>query len=412
MEKRPRNVAVIGTGKMGAGIFKVLQNKSLSLTLVAVDQEEAQRQETRFIKGLERQLKRGDIGDSEWARQRDLTRFTHRLSDLSDADLVIEAVFEDPDLKRSLFQELESVVPKDTVLVSNTSSISIREMASHLTHKHRFCGLHFFHPVMLMNLVEIIRWQETPTGLIKFLKDFAKTMGKQAIVVEDAPASVINATLSYYYVEALYILEEGNALPSKVDELARRWFYVGPCESMDVVGLDFFLAGLKRAATPGSLLPIDWTDDGKADIRKEDLGGREGFHVPYLFRKLIAENRLGKKGAKGIYLYKKDKPVDDNPGFYLDTDRGTPGTASRVSEDVLAKRLLYSIFNGCIYSAQRGMSTAEELDLGIKEVLLMKQGPFTMMRALGEDQVRRDFELLAQDVGKRFSQTSYNFLTP
>jgi 3-hydroxybutyryl-CoA dehydrogenase len=403
-------VAVIGSGKMGLAIFKLISGKSFHLTLVAIDEDEAKNQEQRFVKGLERQLKRGAINESDFLRQKETIRFTHRLEDLSATDLIIEAIFENYDQKVVLFQDLEDVIAKNAVLVSNTSSISIEDLAGNLKYKDRFSGLHFFHPVLLIGVVEIIRWVETPAELVGFLKGFCKNIGKRAIAVEDAPASLINAILSYYYVEALYILEEGGALPSRVDELAKRFVYIGPCESMDVVGLDFFLAGLRRAATPGSLLPIDWTDDAKGEIPKEDLGGREGFHVPSLFRKLVAENRLGRKVSHGIYLYEKDKPVDDSPEFYVNPARRVSAGDSGVSDEVAAKRLLYSIFNGAIYCVQRGMSTLEELDFGIKEVLLMKQGPFTMMKAMGEEDLRREFDFLTHNVGKRFRQTGYDFL--
>ena len=403
------NVGIIGTGKMGSAIFKLVSNRPDNITLLAVDRDEAERHEKKYFKGLKRALRRGKLTEDEFRNKRESIRFTHRIEDLSSAEMVIEAIFEDYDKKTAIFHKLESVVGEKTILVSNTSSISIKDLANGLQYGDRFCGLHFFHPVLMLALVEIIRGPQTSDQLVGFLKKFCESLGRRGIVVDDAPGSVVNAILAYYYVEALYILEEGYALPSRVDELAKQFFYVGPCESMDVIGMDFFIGALERAATPGSLSPLRWTDDCQSEISKEDTGGREGFYIPSLFRKLISEDRLGRKRSKGIYLYEKDKPVDDIPQFYA----GSAGSAWGIDmepDELIPRRLLYSILNGAIYSAERGMCSIEDLDFGVKEVLLMKEGPFTTMRSMGMERVKEDFNFLARNVGKRFKQRDFKFI--
>jgi len=402
------NIGVVGTGKMGSAIFKLVGSTPYDVTVLAINREEAEINEKRSLKGLIRSLKRGRLTEEQFRKKRESFRFTHRVEDLANCDFVIEAIFEDYNEKAAVFRKLESVVDEKAVLVTNTSSISIEKLSKELKHRGRFCGLHFFHPVLLLGLVEIIRGSNTSHDLVCFLKDFCKGIGKRGIVVDDAPGSVINAILAYLYVEALYILEEGDVLPSRVDELARRFFYVGPCEAMDVIGMDFFIGALERAATPGSLSPLRWTDEFQAEIPSEDTGGREGFYIPSLFRKLIAENRLGKKVSKGIYLYERDKPLDDVPQFYANPACNTP-QVNMEPDELIAKRLLYSILNGAIYSAHRGMSSMEDLDFGVREALLMKEGPFSMMKAMGQDKVRQDFAFLSQNVGKRFRQTDLNF---
>lgn len=404
------NIGIIGYGKMGSGIFRLLSSKPHNITVVARSEEKANQYENRFFKALERSFKRGALAEEEFSRQKESLKFTHRMEDLASAELVTEAAVEDYQEKVEIFRKLESVVDKNTLLVTNTSSISIKNLAQALDHRHRFCGLHFFYPVMLVDLVEIIRSPDTPIDLVDFLKDFCQRIGKKPIVVYDAPGSVINAILAYCYAEALYILEEGLALPSKVDELAKRSFYIGPCESMDVIGIDFFIGALENAATPGSISPIRWTEHPQTELSSAVTGGREGFFVPHLFRKLISENRLGKKVSKGIYVYERDKPVDDRPEFYVDPARFDLSEQMRDLEDLVHKRLLYAIFNGSLYSLKRGMSSMEELDLGVKEVLHMKAGPFMTMREIGAQKLREEFDFLTQNVGKRFRQTTYEFL--
>jgi 3-hydroxybutyryl-CoA dehydrogenase len=403
------NIGVVGSGKMGSAIFRLLSTKSHKVTLLAIDEEEAEKNKKRYLKGLMRSLKKGSLTEDEFLKKKESVWFTHRVEDLSLSEMVIEAIFEDYDEKAAIFRKLESVVDKKAILVTNTSSISINELGKEFRYGERFCGLHFFYPVLLLRLVEIIKGSDTPEELVCFLRDFCESIGKRAIAVDDAPGSVINAILAYYYVEALYILEEGNVLPSRIDELAERFFYVGPCESIDVIGIDFFIGALERAATPGSLLPLRWNEVSQAEIPKEDTGGREGFYIPSLFQKLISENRLGKKISKGIYLYEKDKAFDDAPQFYVKPGCTSPRVGMEFDE-LIAKRLLYSIFNGSIYSAKRDMVSMEDLDFGIKETLLMKEGPFTMMKAIGEKKLKEDFSWLAENVGKRFSQRDFKFM--
>lgn len=408
------NIGIVGYGKMGSAIFKLLSGGLDCVTVLDISEEEAKKHEKIFFKRLERSFKRKTITKEAFLKKKGLIKFTHRIEDLASADFIIEAIFENYEEKAAIFRKLESVISPKAVIATNTSSISIEKLAKDLKHKDRFCGLHFFHPVLFIELVEIIRLADTPDELIDFLKDFCLGIGRHAIVVLDAPGSVINAILAYYYVEALYIIEEGLALPSKVDELAKRFFYVGPCESMDVIGIDFFIGALERAATPGSLSPVRWADSSSKEISVEDTGGREGFFVPDLFGRLIEEKRFGKKVSKGIYIYQKDKPVDDLPEFYINPDRyrlydKKPYDKKIDVEEFISMRLFYSVLNGSLYSLKKKMSSAEEINLGVKEILQLKQGPFEMMRAVGRDKLKENFDFLARSAGKRFMQSDFDF---
>lgn len=405
------NIGIIGYGKMGSAIFRLLANKPHDLIVLIRDEEKTRFNERRFFKRLERSLKRGTLEKDEFLKKKESLRFTHRLEDLASAEIVIEATPENYEGKVNVFNKLEEVVDKSAVIVTNTSSIPIQDLVQNLKYRDRFCGLHFFHPVPLIGLVEIIKWADTPDNLIQYLRDFCKPIGRQAIVVNDAPGSAINAILAYYYVEAAYILEEGLALPSKIDELAKRFFYIGPCESMDVIGLDFFTEALERAATRRNSLPRHPGEDSHHKLSRPETAGTAGNDIPYLFRKLISQNRLGKQVSGGIYIYQKERPVDDTHEFYMNLDRvRTIPDNAHERDELISKRLLYSIFNGSMDSLQRAISSVEELDLGMKEVLLMKEGPFTMMKAIDEKELIQNFAFLSQNIGKRFKQTNFEFL--
>jgi len=397
------HVGIVGTGKMGTALLKLLASTPHYITILASGADKAEKSRQKYFKKIGREFKRGRISEEEYNHIKAVRKFTHKIDDLAGCQLVIESIVEDFEAKTSLFRKLELVLDKDAILATNSSAISISDLAEKLHYKNRFCGLHFFYPVFMMSLVEIIRKADTQPRLIGLMKDFCRQIGKKPIVVLDCPGSAMNIILVYYYLEAFYILESGLALPSEIDKLAKQYFYTGPCESVDTIGIDLFVSALKIQSRPDSICPVRWTDDPLEQIDSEKSGGREGFYIPHLFRKLIAENRREAGVAKKVYDF------EDNPEFYIDetgmTSRITPD-AKKKEKDLIVKRLLYAIFNGAIDSVQKGKSSIKELDIGLKEVLWMNQGPFSMMKKIGRKKVQEDFDYLLSNVGKRFTQTA------
>jgi len=404
-------IGIVGYGKIGAAIVGLLHNKAYDLTVVVRDITKTARDEKRFTKRLLRSYKRGAITQSEFEKRQHALTFTEDIGALARADLVIENIIEDALAKKELFRTIEKIVPDTTILATNTSSVSIEAIAGELNHPERFCGFHFFYPVLLINIVEIIRHSGTSEWVVERLQDIGTRMGKTAAVVLDAPGSVINAILAYYYVEALYILEEGRILPSQIDKLALKFFYVGPCESIDIIGIDFLQKALEITATPGSLSPIRWDDPDQPKLTTAETGGRQGFYVPFLFRKLIDEKRIGKTAGKGVFLYDNGRPVDDDIRFYINPNRSADIQADAATDEIISRRLLYAIYNGAIYSLNRKMASKEDLDLALKQVLQASQGPFSSMNSLGKQTVENDFAFLAENIGIRFHQEHFSFLT-
>jgi len=402
-------VGIVGYGKMGQSIFKLVTESDHRATVLFRSQDKAKAAGDKFFKRLERSLKRSNLAsdeiDREFERKRESCHFTPDLAAMADADLVIETITENLQLKLDLFARLGQVVKSDTPLVTNSSSVSVNKISQTLNHKDRFCGFHFFHPIKFIDLIEIIRGQYTSDDVIHDLVRFAKDLGKNPVVVHDGPGSVINGILTYYYSEAAYLLEEGYAKPSEIDLAASRYFYVGPCESIDVIGIDLFLDALENAPAPGeiSIVPIRIVHPGEEHMSNEDLGGREGFYYPPLLEKLINDERLGKKVSRGVFIYEKGRALDDDPSYYLNAKRSGLMKTDNGREKLVGKRLLYSLFNGALWALQHRMGSEADLDLGMKEILQMSDGPLTMMRKMGFAKVKSDFDFLFENVGPRFS---------
>lgn len=391
-------VGIVGCGKMGYSIFKLLSDKGFEITVVEQNLELLQISSDMFFKKLDRSLRRQGISDIEIDSRKARYHFSMHLSALADADIVIEAVFEDYDLKSQILKQLESLVRNDTILLTNSSSISIHNLEKEMEHPERFCGYHFFHPIVLIDLIEIIRTSQTPEGLIAQLEDFSKQIGKKSIVVSDGPGSVINALLVYYYAEAVYILEEGIAPPSQIDHFAKSLFYVGPCESLDVIGVDLFLSGLQLTQSP--LVPIRRPKPGQEQVLQEEIGGRKGFYFPQIIDRMLAEKRLGKKTDVGLYRYDKGKAIDDNREFYVDPKLSTRNAYMENPKDMITSRLLFALFAGVLHSLELKLGFPEDIDNGIQTILQMKSGPITMMKKMGFEQVAAGF----QDMTERFAQ--------
>jgi 3-hydroxybutyryl-CoA dehydrogenase len=393
-------VGVVGLGKMGSSIFKLLADRGFEITVVEQNAELLNSSSDIFFQKLERSLRRQKISDIEIDLRKARYHFSQHLTALAETDIVIEAVFENYDLKAHVFKQLESVVHKDTILLTNSSSISIHALENELNHPERFCGYHFFHPIILIDLIEIIRTSQTPEWLIIKLQDFSQQLGKKHIVVSDGPGSVINALLVYYYAEAVYILEEGIAPPSQIDHSARSFFYVGPCESLDVIGVDLFLSGLQLTESP--LVPLRRPCPGQEHLPQEEIGGRKGFYYPHIIDRMLAEKRLGKKTGAGLYRYDKALAVDENREFYVDLKRSSQNNHTEDPKDIISSRLLFALFAGVLYSLELKKGSVEEIDYGVQTILQMKSGPVSMMKKMGYQKVVDGFRDMTERFGSRF----------
>jgi 3-hydroxybutyryl-CoA dehydrogenase len=392
------HLAIIGTGKMGTTLFQWAVERDVEITLCSRSEENLQQQEARFLRKLDRMARRGGAAAEQAANRKSTVHFTTKMSDLGGVDFALESVPENIETKTPVLRAMEEAVGPDALVLSNTSFISLARLAKALKRPERFCGLHFFNPIMVIPIVEIIAWKGVAPGVTDRLLALCDVLQRPGIVVADGPGSPINAILATLYVEALYLLEEGAVLPLKLDEIARRYFSPGPSEAIDTLGIEFILQGLGMFTLGDDGRMTDWLRTDTRELTPDEAGGRVGFHVPWLFSRLHAEKRHGRKANRGVCIYEGDKTLNDAPEFYL-----RPGNPPRpLSDDEIAARLFYTVLNSALYAVSRGFCSPADLDRGLKEVLLMQQGPFSTARAMGVERVRREFAELDSRYGRRF----------
>lgn len=280
----PARVGVLGGGRMGAGIAHAFLVAGSIVTVVERDEPSADAAAERVLDSIRRSVERDTQLDAA-----DMTARLHTGTDVAafaDAELVIEAVPEDRALKDEALTRVESVLAADAVLASNTSSISIDDLAATRTHPERFLGLHFFNPVPASSLVEIVRGAATAPGVVDAARGWVESLRKQPIVVSDSPGFASSRLGVMLGLEAIRMLEEGVASAADIDAAMTLGYRhpVGPLRTTDIVGLDVRL--------------------GIAEELARELGPR--FEPPALLRQMVAEGRLGRKSGAGFYDWKEE----------------------------------------------------------------------------------------------------------
>ncbi|MBL6757874.1 MAG: 3-hydroxybutyryl-CoA dehydrogenase [Planctomycetes bacterium] len=277
-------VAVIGAGTMGNGIAQVFASCGSAVTLVDVDGEALDRGVAAIGKSLARVVKKERMTqeDADAAMAR-ISRST-RLEDLSDRELIVEAVSERAELKAKVFRTLDEVAPASAILASNTSSISITEIAAVTGRADKVIGMHFMNPVPVMKLVEVIRGQETSDETTEAVMRASRALGKEPVEANDYPGFVSNRVLMPMINEAVFCLMEGVATKEGIDTVMKLGMAhpMGPLTLADLIGLDVCLDIL--------------------EVLHRGLGDDKYRPCP-LLRRMVAAGRLGRKSGKGFYDY-------------------------------------------------------------------------------------------------------------
>jgi len=276
-------VGVVGAGTMGAGIAQTFATAGYDVTLVDV----AEPQLARGLKAIESSLaKLEEKKKLPGAPSEILSRIATAtdVGALGHAGIVIEAAFEDPKVKADLFAKLDQVTPKDVILASNTSSISIDSLASRTGRPDRVAGMHFMNPVPIMTLVEVVRGPRTSDKTMNAILELAKKLGKTPVISADRPGFIANRVLMPMINEAFFALEEGVGSATDIDLVMTLGMShpIGPLRLADLIGLDVVLAIL--------------------EVLERDLADRKYAPAP-IIRKYVAAGHLGRKTGRGVYAY-------------------------------------------------------------------------------------------------------------
>jgi 3-hydroxybutyryl-CoA dehydrogenase len=278
-------VAVIGAGTMGNGIAHVFAHNGWDVTLIDVVEEQLQKALATIGKNMDRQIKKEKLTEHEKAAALGHIVTATAVAAAGDAELVIEAASENADLKFRLFEELDRVTADTAILASNTSSISITEIAARTTRPDKVIGMHFMNPVPMMALVEVIRGLATSDETLAAVMATATALGKTPVEANDYPGFVANRILLPMINEAVYCVMEGVATPENVDTVMKLGMNhpMGPLALADLIGLDVCLSIL--------------------EVLHEGLGDPKYRACP-LLRKMVAAGRLGRKSGQGFYDYR------------------------------------------------------------------------------------------------------------
>jgi 3-hydroxybutyryl-CoA dehydrogenase len=279
-----QNIGVIGAGTMGNGIAQVCALAGFNVTLLDISESALQKAIATIGKNLDRQVAKDTLTEEQKLAALDKIRTSTDYSSLQNAQLVIEAATENLDLKLRVLQQIAAQVSTECVIASNTSSLSITQLAASVSQPERFIGLHFFNPVPVMGLIEVIRGLQTSDATHALALDMATTLGKTAITAGNRPGFVVNRILVPMINEAILVFQEGLASAEDIDAGMRLGCNqpIGPLALADLIGLDTVLAILEAF--------YDGFNDSK-------------YRPAPLLKEMVAAGYLGRKTGRGFHAY-------------------------------------------------------------------------------------------------------------
>jgi 3-hydroxybutyryl-CoA dehydrogenase len=276
---------VVGAGIMGAGVGQLCAQQGYEVTVVDVSDELIDKAQNKIIAGLKKRIEKGKITQEDKDSVLSRMNWSTDLNMARDCDFVVEAIYEDIEAKKEVFGKLDSICSPETILATNTTALSVSEIASASSRPDKVIGMHFFNPAVIMKLVEIIRGEKTSEETIATTKKFAEDLGKIPIAtLKEAPAGIVSRVLAGLLNEAAVVYADGVASPEDIDEAMKlgAGLPMGPLALIDMIGLDIHLAKMET-------LYEKFQD--------------ERYKPPEIIKKMVAEGKLGKKAGKGFFKY-------------------------------------------------------------------------------------------------------------
>jgi 3-hydroxyacyl-CoA dehydrogenase len=372
--------AVVGAGFMGGGIAQVITFSGLPVVMKDVDQKFLDKGMDQLRSIYQRRVDSNKMSAGEMAEKVSLVTPTLSYADLSDVDIVIEAVPEVMDIKKKVFAELDKVCPEHTIFASNTSALSISEMGAATKRPQKMIGMHFFSPAHIMKLVEIIPGLDTSQETVDDVVMFTESLRKIAVVVQECPGFLVNRLLMPYMGEAVFAIQEGAATAREIDEAMVKFGWpMGPFTLSDMVGID--------------------VSYHTAEYLAQEYGGT----VPPLLKMMVEAGRMGEKSGAGFYGYgdQTDAPVQAMIKKLQDEGKVQKGT------EFTWQRLMTPMINEAVKCITENIAPPDKIDMAIIAGLGMKygeerMGPLQFADIIGLDTVLAELEKYQAKFGERF----------
>ena len=377
------SIGVIGAGTMGGGISMNFANVGIPVTIIEQSQENLDKGLGIIRKNYENTANKGRITFEDVEKRTDLIKGSTDINDLSNCDLIIEAVFENMDLKKDIFKTLDNIAKKGAILATNTSALDVNEIAAQTSRPEDVIGLHFFSPANVMRLLEIVRGEKTSKSVVATSMKMAKSIGKVAAVVGVCPGFVGNRILAQRQREANKLILEG-AMPWEVDDaLFDFGFPMGPFAMSDLAGLD-----------------IGWDEDLSTGDTLRD--------------KLCEAGRLGQKTGKGFYIYdeKRNKSPDTEvEELIIEFSEKHQIKRREISKEEILERCLYPMINEGFKILEEGMAIrASDIDIVWINGYgwpMYEGGPMFYGQLIGYDKVLKWHKEMEEKFGSDFSPSPY-----
>ncbi len=334
--------AVVGAGTMGGSIAQVITYAGLPVVIKDIDQKQLDEAVKKIQKIYQKRVDKGKMSYNEMEMKLALVTTTLTYDGFDDVDIVIEAVPEDMNIKKKVFKELDEVLPEHAIIASNTSALSITEMATATKRPGKCIGMHFFNPAHVMKLVEVIPGLQTDEQTIEDVIEFAESLRKIPVRVKECAGFLVNRLLGVYLNEAVICLQEGAATPKEIDDAMVKFGWpMGPFTLADMLGLDICYKVGK--------------------ILYEEYGPR--MKPPLLLEKLVKAGRLGQKTGAGVYLY--DDPDAEDTLLPKLLEEVRKETKIVENSEFSPERLNYLLINEAVLCLMENISSHSDIDIAM-----------------------------------------------